>query len=149
MAGVAMTNEVLGRPFITALLLTGSTEETEVAVLEGIKAMERHSFRGDALLQGTIAASIPTNIREELDEGQEQTSSVLPVELRRVLRLSQELRRCYVLRVLLGLPREICARMLRTEIHRIDELVCVSARALACLPEEPTSALEYAAATAG
>src|ERR1700722_15288417 len=106
MTGVPMTNEALGKTYITALLFTGSEGDAEIAVLEGIRGMQRNCIRGDALLQETMAASIPTSVRGQLLEGQEQTSSQLPVELRRVLRLSQELRRCFVLRVLLGLSRE-------------------------------------------
>ena len=134
MASVPITDEALGRTFITALLLTGSAERAETAVLEGIRGMDRNNVSGEALLQGTVAASIAAKIPEQRAE--EQASSMLPVELRRVLRLSLDFRRCFVLRVLIGLPRAVCARLLQTEIHRIDELVYASARALAGLPEE-------------
>ncbi len=46
---------------------------------------------------------------------------MLPFELRRVLHLQAALRRCYVLRSLVGLPREACGRLLRLEIRQIDE----------------------------
>src|SRR5712691_7609487 len=133
MASVPITNEALGRAFTTALLLTGSAGKAEAAVLEGIRVMEQRNVSGEALLQGTIAASIATKLPEQRVEEQAYAAFLLPVELRRVLRLSQELRRCFVVRVLVGLSREVCARMLHTETHEIDEFVCVSARALACL----------------
>ena len=39
----------------------------------------------------------------------EDARSILPLELRRVLRLSTALRDCFVLRLLIGLTREVCA----------------------------------------
>jgi hypothetical protein len=54
-------------------------------------------------------------------EDLERASSMLPFELWRVLHLQAALRRCYVLRFLVGLPREACGRLLRLEIRQIDE----------------------------
>jgi hypothetical protein len=118
-------DEAINRAYITALVLTASPQAAEAAVLEGIRTMENDNVSGDALLQGTLTASVAFPSDRQGDV------SSLPPELRRVSRLSTELRRCYVLRVLVGLPRETCARMLHTGIHHIDDLVCASARALA------------------
>ena len=48
-------------------------------------------------------------------------SSTLPFELQCVLHLPQYPRHCLVLRVLVRLPRETCARLLRSELNQIDE----------------------------
>ena len=48
-------------------------------------------------------------------------SSTLPFELQCVLHLPQYPRHCLVLRVLVWLPRETCARLLRSELNQIDE----------------------------
>jgi hypothetical protein len=120
-----ITDEALDKAYITAFLLTGNSARAEAAVLEGIQTMVCDGISGDALLQGTLMASVASPAEQEGD------TSSLPPELRRVLRLSPDLRRCYVLRVLVGLSREACARILNTGIHHIDELVCASARALA------------------
>ena len=142
MASVPVTNDALSRTFTTALLLTGSAERAEAAVLEGIRVMDRSRVSAEALLRTTGEASISAKIPCERVEEKESASSLLPVELRRVLRLPPDFRRCFVLRVLVGLSREVCARMLQTEIHRVDELVCVSARALAGLSKEKASRWE-------
>jgi hypothetical protein len=131
MTYTSITDETLEKAYITALLLTGNAEEAEAAVFEGIQATEHGDASPDALLHETMAASITGNSRPSIEEG--DAASRLPAELRRVLRLPRDLRRCFVLRVLAGLPNEICARMLRIEIHRVDELVSASAQALANL----------------
>jgi len=145
-----ITNEALGRTFITALLLTGSAERAEAAVFEGIQVMERGKVSDETLLlQGTMSASIAARANGPRAEEQEYASSLLPVELRRVLRLLPDFRRGFVLRVLVGLSREVCARMLQTEIQHIDELVYVAARALAGLSKEGTPGWECTAAISG
>jgi hypothetical protein len=128
-----ITEEAMDRAYITALLLTGSRQGAEAAVLEGIRTMEQDDVLSDALLQATLTASVAWPAEQEGDV------SSLPPELRRVLGLPPDLRRCYVLRVLAGLPRDVCAGMLNTGIHHIDELVCAAARALAGLPELTTA----------
>jgi hypothetical protein len=109
--------------------------------------MDQNQLSGEALFQRTVAASIAAKIPAQRAEEQEYGFSMLPLELRRVARLSPDHRRCFVLRVLMGLPREVCARMLQTEIQRIDELVCLSAQALAS--GRAISRWEYAVAISG
>jgi hypothetical protein len=126
-----ITTEALDRTFITALLLTGSAQRAEAAVVEGIKATQRGKVSDETLLlQGTLSASIAAGSNSPRAAEQEHASSLLPVELRRVLRLLPYFRRGFVLRVLVGLSREVCARMLQIEIHQIDEVVRLAARAL-------------------
>jgi hypothetical protein len=72
-----------------------------------------------------------TNSQEEEVEERERASRMLPAALARVLRLSTELRHCFVLRILAGLPREVCSRLLRIETYRIDALACAAADILA------------------
>ena len=130
-----MTNEGLGRAFRTALLLTASAERAEAAILEGIRVIDPFDVSDQSLLRETITASITAKIHGEQVEESEQGSSWLPLDLRRVLRLSRNLRHCFVLRVLVGLPREACALMLQTGTQQIDKLVCDSVQALAGLSQ--------------
>lgn len=65
------------------------------------------------------------------------TDYYLPAELRRVLELSPELRRCFVLRVLVGLPSKICAQMLQVDVLQIDEYSCEAMKMLSVLAQEP------------
>jgi hypothetical protein len=128
-----ITDEALNQAYTTAFLLTGNPAQAEASVLEGIRTMEHDNVSRDALLPGTLTASVasPSELQSDV--------ASLPPELRRVLRLSLDLRRSYVLRFLVGLSREVCARMLNRDIHQIDDLVCASARALAGLPELTTA----------
>ena len=48
------------------------------------------------------------------------SSSYLPDELKTVLRLAPHLRGCFILRVLAGLPKEKCARLLGLNSDLID-----------------------------
>lgn len=126
--------KTVDRAFITALLLTGSAKLAEAAILEGNRAMALDHVSGEALLRGAVNAAIepPTEISEQLPEDLACASSMLPFELRRVLHLPTALRHCFVLRFLVGLPREDCARLLHLEIHQVDE------RARAAMLELPT-----------
>jgi hypothetical protein len=123
------------KAFITALLLTGSLERAETAVLEGVRFSDLEETAGKSLLQGAVEASIPSHseIPEQRTEELDKASSILPFELQRVLRLSTDLRHCFVLRVLLGLPREVCARMLRLDIRQIAERTSAAMQELAIL----------------
>ncbi|MEP6538013.1 MAG: hypothetical protein ABJF23_21925, partial [Bryobacteraceae bacterium] len=134
MACLPMIDEALGGTFVAALLLTGSAAGAEAAVMEGIRVMERNGDEGEMLMQRTMAASIAAKVSRRESAEHRHAESLLPLELRRVLRLSRDFRRCFVLRALAGLSREVCAHLLQIEIHLIDELVCASARALASVP---------------
>jgi len=144
-AGISITRETpgarktLGKTFITALLLTGSARRAEAAILEAIEVMEEGKVPDDALLHGIVAASIASRTPDARIDEEDHASSLLPVELRLVLRLPVDLRRCFVLRMLAGFSIGTCARMLQTEIHQVEELVCVSVRALASLSEHGAS----------
>ena len=65
---------------------------------------------------------------------------LLPLELRRELLLSTDLRRSFVSRVLAGLPREECARLLHRDVRRVDQCMCAAAQELAlelaCLSQD-------------
>jgi DNA-directed RNA polymerase specialized sigma24 family protein len=68
----------------------------------------------------------------ELATGQ----SWLPVELRRVLRLPETPRACFVLRILEGWSREKCAAVLGIPAETVDEESCAAAQHLARLVEK-------------
>jgi hypothetical protein len=55
----------------------------------------------------------------------------LPVELLRVARLSPRLRQCFVLRVLMAMPRRYCAGLLRMDAEQVDANSCLAAQELA------------------
>ena len=127
-------HKTVDRAYITALLLTASAERAEAAILEGHRVTDLDSTPGEALLGQAVNAAIKvqSETSEQPLEDLERASSMLPFELRRVLHLQPALRQCFVLRFLMGLPREVCARLLRLEIRQVDE------RARTALLELPT-----------
>jgi len=121
------TYDGLNKSFVAAILLTANMERAECAVLRSISLLDESVSYG-SLLRGTIKASLAGSIgikeqgREELAEA----CSILPLELQHVLRLSKDLRHCFVLRILLGLSRGACASLLGLDVQGIDERTCAS-----------------------
>ena len=133
-----LSAEVLNKAFLIALLLAGSVERAEAAVKEGIRQLDD---RVDLLETAMIAA-----IGASADTGG-SAQALLPDELRRVLDLPEVSRHCYVLRLLMGLQRVYCARILRMEAVRVDEAVCGAACMLARMVEKEGLALAVPGAT--
>ena len=127
-------HKAVDKAYVTALLLTANPERAEAAILEGNRVTHLDNTSGEAFLRGAVNAAVepPSDTSEQLPEDLERASSMLPFELRRVLHLPQALRHCFVLRFLVGLPREVCARLLHLEIRQVDE------RARTAMLELPT-----------
>jgi hypothetical protein len=135
MKSVPVSLQEAARSFVTALLLTGSTQRAEAAVLETIEATSLKEMSAGTLLEGTVSASLAGQIAgHQIDLGDSAISS-LPIELRNVLNLPADCHQCFVLRVLLGLRREVTARILHIETCQIDELSSIAARTLALRPD--------------
>ncbi len=121
-------HETLENAFIAGLLLTGSVERAESAILESVRISCPDDLFSEALFRRVVHYSInqqvetPTAHERDLDRAE----SILPFELRCVLRLSLNLRYCYVLRILVGLPREVCAWLLQMDSSQIDEYTCAA-----------------------
>jgi hypothetical protein len=145
MNSVPVTHEELGQTFITALLITGSAQRAEAAVLEAIGATNLSEMSAGTLLEGTVSASLVGHVAENRVDLRDPAISSLPAELRNVLNLPADCRRCFVLRVLLGLPLDVTARMLQTETHQIGELLSIATRTLT-LPPDGTTRYECQAA---
>jgi DNA-directed RNA polymerase specialized sigma24 family protein len=126
-----VTSESLWTTFVTAVLLTGSLKRAETAMIEGIRLLDVEVDPIEELHRTTVSAAIDPHDRPQAPEEIAQASLRLPVELQRVLRLPLDLRRSFVLRLLVGLPRESCARLLGLDTGDIDRATCLAARALA------------------
>jgi hypothetical protein len=119
--------------FTTSLLLTGSAERAERAVLKGIETLSQDRLSADVVLRATIRAAVAPEVttgKETVSE-RELVVSRLPIELRRVLLLPRSLRHAFVLRLLLGLPRDECLRLLQLDDGKLDAHVVSAAVALA------------------
>jgi|SRR5271155_62700 hypothetical protein len=122
------TTHLLDRAFLTAHLLTGNAEDAEAAIEEAIKAWDPVGEDERILMRRVIRASL----RHEGGYGSYAPSGSLPLELENVLSLSIQLRRCFVLRVLEGLPRETCGELLHLDSPQVDGNTCAALRLLAC-----------------
>jgi hypothetical protein len=122
--------EVLERVFLVALLITGNMDGAEDAVLDGIAALDG-TISSDGLLLATLKSAIE---RGEQHCGEtDDISPSVPFELRRILLLSPDIRACFVLRVLLGMPSEMCSEVLRIPIQEIGHSVSDAMQQLAFL----------------
>jgi hypothetical protein len=118
-------SKALDEVFIAAILLTGCTELAERAVGEAIETLGDNEISEDMVLRGTISAAVTPEMMAG-NEGSRQpqpTVSWLPVPLRRVLLLPRNLRQAFVLRLLLGMPRDRCSQLLRLDERKLDEHV--------------------------
>src|SRR5258706_12648171 len=127
-----VTNEGLCRAFRASLLLTGNAGQAEAALLDAIRSTDREES-SDRMLFSRAAMAALSLSREApaRTEDLEHASALLPLELRPVLRLSVEPRHCFVLRVLAGMSREECSRLLHRDIRQVDEGACAGAQELA------------------
>jgi hypothetical protein len=115
-----------------ALLLTGNAASAESATLQAVSSLEAENVTAKALLHRTIEISLrdPGNRKAASDEPEVDWPD-LPVELRNVLQMRASLRHCFVLRVLLGLPKEVCARLLQLDGDKVTAKVSAAMNWLA------------------
>ncbi|MCU1301918.1 MAG: hypothetical protein JWQ87_2202 [Candidatus Sulfotelmatobacter sp.] len=126
-------SEGLNEMFIAAILLTGCTERAERAVVEGIETLGEDDVSVHTVLQTIIRAAVNPEMMAD-EEGLRQSQpavSWLPIQLQRVLLLPRDLRHAFVLRLLLGLPRDQCSRLLQPDDGKLDERVGDAATFLA------------------
>ena len=117
MTGKSEMVEALPKAFWIALLLTGSIEAAEAAVLDGVAGLELDHISADRLLLATAKSAIQRHTEfAEQSEG----LSILPIELRRLFLLARNHRDCFVLRVLVGLTPELCPGILHLSIHQVE-----------------------------
>ena len=122
------TSRAVHIAFRTALLLAGATRVAELAVLDGIEACGNISHR--SLLIETVQSTIRR--RAESPVGLDGIN-LLPPELRRVLGLQPIFRDCFVLRILVQLPPEECAELLKISITEYEDALSAALNQLPLL----------------
>jgi DNA-directed RNA polymerase specialized sigma24 family protein len=124
-------SKTLDRAFLTALLLSGSTEIAERAVLDGIAALEFKQISADTLLRESVKSAIRqlARFRDHIAK----TVSALPLELARVLLLGPKERSCFVLRMLLGMSPGTCSELLDLQMQELDLALRAGMQALPLL----------------
>jgi hypothetical protein len=123
---------ILSRSFLTARLIIGNTTQAEKAVLEAINVWNPDEEDEEQLFLITLRAAVQSQITAPSAVSNDECTADfrLPVELFRVLELSPEIRRCFVLRVLVGMPSNVCAQILHADIRQLDQYCCVAMRKL-------------------
>ena len=118
------TRQTIERAFLTAHLLTGDLQVAEEVTSRAIESWDPDQESEEQLFDTVLAASARRR-------GKWQASRRLPCELEPVLLLSPHLRRCYVLRILVGLPAQESARLLGISAARVESNTCAALQSLA------------------
>jgi len=114
-------SEAVSKAFVTAFLLSGDGERAETAVSKSIARMSLEDSSGEELIYEAIEVAVkPQDYAASTPKEWEPAASRLPLELRRVLCLAPYVRKCFVLRVLVGLPSEACAALLNSNAEHVD-----------------------------
>lgn len=122
----------VSRAFLTAHLLTASVELAETAIQAGLASWDSNNGSEEDLFQAVLVAAVGSKVGgTPSSETPDSTGLFLPGELRSVLDLSLQLRRCFVLRILAGLSVQMCARLLGLHPRHVRRYTC---EALQCLP---------------
>jgi hypothetical protein len=101
---------------LTALLCAGETKTAELAVIDGFDACENISHCN--LLIETVRSAIR---RRAESPAVLDGINLLPPELRRLLGLKPSFRDCFVLRILVQPPPEVCAELLEICITEYED----------------------------
>ena len=109
--------------FWGALLLTGSVEDGESAVLEAIESYDCEEPIERTLLWQVARVCLERRERFLISSTKIQSllESAVPSEFRAVLNLSETLRRCFVLCVLMRLPLDSCTSLLKMNRDESNE----------------------------
>ena len=125
----------IGTIFVTALLLTGRVRLAEASIKRGFDWLDDPDSASDEeLMSVTILAA--SDFPDSQNVQEREDSLFLPPELRHVLKLPSDLRRCFVLRVLRAMPRESCARLLGLDAGAVDRNAGLAAQALAAISSD-------------
>ena len=123
---------LLGKALLTAHLLTGSAEQAQSATMEALNAwhpyLETEADLWTKVLQAAAKEPIPAT--SSPSNHADPALSRLPTELLAVLKLEPVVRRCFVLRILVGLSAEACAALLQLRAQRVNQYTCAGLEAL-------------------
>jgi len=123
--------DTIVRAFLSAHLLTGSAELAEEAVSEAVERWNPCGETEDVLFLGALRAAVRNRAGYESRQPDCAGAFRLPEELRAVLSLDPQVRCCFVLRLLAGLSRQDCARLLHVTAREVDRSTCAALKNLA------------------
>jgi hypothetical protein len=136
---------VIAKAFNIAIILTGSTDLAEYAVSEAIRVWNETKPLEQTLCLGATIAAIEVQRLSSTNRPPEMDSAAarLPLRLRNVVRLTPTIRNCFVLRILLGLCYETCARLLNSNAEQVIANICVALQTLADLDKTTNKEREW------
>jgi DNA-directed RNA polymerase specialized sigma24 family protein len=120
----------LDRALLTAHLLTGNLQQAEEVTLDAIDSWRPGEEAEQVLFQNVLDAAAQAQV-EPGTNNPDRSASYMPNELKAVLRLPPQLRSCFVLRILAGLPAQACARLLSLHSDMVDRYACDAVQCLA------------------
>ncbi len=125
----------MGKVLAAAVLLSGDVTQAEDAVADAILSLETDDFETEAFLTCVVILSIQRsrNSSKRWIRKTSEISVALPAELQNILSLSSKLRHCFVLRVVLGLPKETCRQMLQVDDNELEQSLCSATTQLATM----------------
>jgi len=113
----------LSMAFALTLMLTASVEDAKEAIEASVRLLDRDDYVEEDLVSAVARTALASEniagnpVREKVLAAKQ----LLPAELRRVMCLPRNLRLCFVLRMLAGLPRSVCANLLNLEIAQVND----------------------------
>jgi hypothetical protein len=126
----AELRKALRRVFLGILLLTADFDLAETAVLESVNALGINDLTTEAL--PICASRLLLQLRRDPFKHRRVPSLLaLPAELENVMRLPPEFRHCFVLGILMGIKRPVCAELLQLNDGQVCARTCGAAVALA------------------
>ena len=121
---------LLDRALLTAHLLTGNLRQAEEAALKAIDTWRPDEDADEVLFQNVVDEAARSQAGVGTSNS-DRSAAYLPNELQAVLRLGPQLRSCFVLRILAGLPAQACARLLCLNADLVEAYTCDALQTLA------------------
>ena len=128
----ARNEAALSMSFKAAFLLTADAELAEGVVIEALEKDDNNEISLERLVtRAVLAASLA---RFPVVRKPHQRFRFLAPQLRSVFNLQDDLRRCFVLRTLVGLSAQKCAVLLNLSPESVNERAGTAAKELAQIP---------------
>src|SRR6478672_749474 len=120
----------LRKVFLGVLLLTADFDLAGIAVSEAVNGLDINDLTTEVL--PICASRLGLQLqRDSINHRRVPSILALPAELENVMRLPPEFRHCFVLGILMGIKRPVCAQLLQLNEGQVCARTCSAALALA------------------
>jgi len=136
---------IIGHAFWAALLLTADVNRAEQAVTQAIECWNLATESDAALFRRAIHNAAVSTGDEAMAISQSSVAeSLLPIKLRRIVRLPLYVRQCYVLRVLIGFSVQTVSYLLDMVDDEVRRFTCMGLRQVAADTNRRTASIATA-----